>query len=384
MEKFIVTTISGLLIALNTINPIISKVPNMVVKDIKKTTQITAEEKHEVVGFLPYWLLDQVDKDYSQYITTLTYFNLIVNPDGTILKGGDSGWYALTSGQADKYLNDAKARNVKLSLLVFNANNSDIYQLINNPIASADTLVDEVAPIMRRYGFTDLNLDIETTSLADSQSRQNFTIFVAEVKKKMAEGNLGTVTVDASPSVMFGNYLIDLGEVGKYADYVVLMAYDFHYAGSETTGPVAPVGDGQGFDTDSSIREAVKIIPKEKIILGIPLYGYGWSTWSGAPYASTIPGSGSSTSNRWAEYFAQANGYPIYTDDYAKESYLIYQDGSGAYRQIFFPNAASTSEKVRLANNYQIKGLALWALGYDGSTILNPLTAYKQNNNNNA
>ncbi len=384
MEKFIVATISGLLIALNTINPIISKIPDFLIKNNRQETQISAEQKHEVVGFLPYWLLDQVDKDYSQYITTLTYFSLAVNPDGTIQREGEPGWDALNSGKADKYLNEAKAKNIKLSLLVFNANNGDIYQLINEPVWSADTLVDEVAPIMRQYGFTDLNLDIETTSLADNHSRQSFTIFVAEVKKKMAEENLGTVTVDASPSVMFGNYLIDLAEVGKYADYVVLMAYDFHYAASTTSGPVAPVGDGQGFDTDASIKEAINIIPKEKIILGIPLYGYGWSTWSGAPYASTIPGSGSSTSNRWAEYFAQANGYPIYTDDYAKESYLIYQDGSGAYRQIFFPNAASTSEKVKLANSYQIKGIALWALGYDGATILNPLAAYKQTANSNA
>jgi len=344
-------------------------------------------EKQQVIGFLPYWLTASADKDYAKYLTTLTYFSLTVGPDGSITKLSkpgeeDPGWRSLSSGKMDTFFNDAKNNNLLLSLLVFNGDENMIYSLISDPVTHAKNLVEDIAPLMKQYGFKDVNLDIESVLPASDEARQDFTMFVREVKKNIDNQNLGTLTVDASPIVLIKKYLIDLSEVGKLTDNIVLMTYDFHYPGSYVTGPVAPIG-GAGieaeFDSDTSIKEALKILPAQKILLGLPLYGYEWETLGDSPRSAVIPGSGLVASNRRVEkLIASCATCSARIDKYSEESYLIYQDQStGTYHQFFYPDAVSTAKKIQLANHYQLGGVALLAIGYDGDNILDPIKSYK-------
>ena len=123
-----------------------------------------------VIGFLPYWLLDKADKNYSRYLTEMTYFGLTVNPDGTIqkyVKPGEAepGWYALTSGKF------SPPPNLKMSLAVFNADPEAINELIAEPASHAAALAEEVRPLMDEYGFTVLNLDLESVLDASESAR---------------------------------------------------------------------------------------------------------------------------------------------------------------------------------------------------------------------
>lgn len=341
-------------------------------------------ERRQVIGFLPYWLTTKADKDYTKYLTTLAYFGLTVTSDGSIEKytnpgEAEPGWHALNNGKLDKFFETAKKNNINLSLVIFSSSEENIGQLISDPIAHAKNLISEVEPIMKEYGFSDLNLDIESVLTASDEARQNFSLFVREVKKNIEEKNLGSLTIDASPIVLVKKYLINIDEVGKMVDQIIFMTYDYHYPGSSVTGPVAPVG-GVGieaeFDTTVAVKEALNNLPKEKIILGVPLYGYEWETLGDTPRSAVIPGTGIVASNRRVEkYLKTCTDCEIKTDYYGEESYLIYQDEkTGTYHQIFYPDKSATEAKVKLAKTYQLGGLALWALGYDGDTILDPLS----------
>lgn len=351
-------------------------------------TEISALTKRaEVIGFLPYWLVSDANKDYTKYLTTLTYFGLTITKDGTferLINPGEEepGWYTLHSGKIDGLLQQAKITHTKKSLLIFCGDEETIGQLISDPIPHAQNLVEDVTPIMKKYGFTDLNLDIESVSVASDSARQNFTTFVKEVRRQVKNKNLGTLTIEASPTVLIKKYLIDLQNVAPLTDRIVLMMYDFHFPGSYVTGPVSPVsgaGIESEFDSEVGIKLATKMIPLYKIILGIPLYGYEWETLRDTDRSATIPGTGIAASNRRVEDLLKTcDTCSIKTDTTAKESYLIYKDkDTGTYHQIFYPDEQATQEKIKLAHQYHIGGLALWALGYDGNTILNPLEEYK-------
>jgi spore germination protein YaaH len=340
-----------------------------------------------IIGFLPYWLIPEADKDYSKYLNTLSYFGLTIDDDGTIKQftnPGESepGFYALKNGKINEILKSATKNNLKKSLLIFSSNEEDIGKLLENPVVHAENLMEEITPIMKDYGFTDLNLDIESVMVASEESRINFTTFVKTVKEKMNEENLGTLTIDVSPIVFFKKYLVDVEAIKNFVDYVILMTYDYHYQGSSTTGAVAPIngaGDDAEFDIDVSIKEAQKILSTDKIVLGVPLYGYEWETIDEATHSAVIPGSGIVASNKRIEkQIKSCTDCKISFDKTAKESFLIYKDEkTDAYHQIYYPTENSMTEKIKLVEKYDLAGIALWALGYDGETILEPLKSYK-------
>ncbi len=352
------------------------------------STEIIKEFSHkQTIGFLPYWLTGKAKNDYSEYITTLTYFGLTIDGQGHILKlineqEEDPGWNALRSGKMDNFFTTAKKNSTKLSLLIFSAEEDQIGELISRPKEHAKNVIEEVAPIMKKNGFTDLNLDIESVRTASEEARKNFTEFVKEIKKGLDKNKLGTLTVDVSPTALYKNYLINPKAIAPAIDYLVLMTYDYHYQGSSVSGPVAPLqgaGTISEFDVEVAVKDSLKFMPQNKIIMGIPLYGYEWETIDDTPRSAVIPGTGITASNARVETFLEScTTCTAKFDEVAKESYLIYkEEETGVYHQIFYPDKQAMQKKTDFAMEHNIGGVAVWALGYEGKTILEPLKDYK-------
>jgi len=340
--------------------------------------------KKIVIGFLPYWLLNTAKSDYSNYVTTLAYFGLRVDQNGNIQKllnptRDEPGWYALSSGKLDQFFEDAIKNNVSLSLMVVSGDTNSINGLVSDPILHAKNLVSDLSPLIDKYKFSDINLDIEYTQSASPAARDNFTKFVTEVKKELKSSE--TLTVEISPTDVITNNLIDPKEMSKIADSVVLMAYDYHSTSSFVTGPVAPIS-GAGvvseYDVTAAVEKALDLISPQKLVLGIPLYGYEWESLAKAPRSAIIPNTGVVASNRRAEdLLSSCSSCSATLDKNADEKYITYFDEDfGDYHTIFFPDKDSTQAKILLTNKFQLEGLALWALGYEGNSILNPLANY--------
>lgn len=341
--------------------------------------------KKEVIGFLPYWQTDVAKKDYSSYITTLTYFGLALDTDGSILKLAtpqqlEPGWNALSSGKVSPFLQAAKKEKLDLSLLIFSGNPDTIESVLNTPVTSATHLTTQVKPIMQQYGFTDLNLDIEYTRDATQGARNNFVAFVQKVRDTLPQTD--TLTVEIVTNDVLKPNFVDVPRIGKIADHVVIMAYDYHSPTSYVTGPVAPLG-GAGvtseLDVTTAVQKAVALLPSQKIILGMPLYGYAWDSLSASPRSAIIDGSGVIASNHRAEALLETCATCSATlDPTDMEMHVSYKNtDTGTYIQMFYPVKASTQAKVDVANEYTLGGVALWALGYEGDTILDPLKNYK-------
>lgn len=320
------------------------------------------------IGFLPFWLINEADKDYSKYLNEITYFNLTVGEDGHIKKlvnprELDPGWNTLSK-------NRFSSQGLKNSVAIFSGNDEVIDKLIDNPSQSAQNLVSDLVPLLNQYNFTKINIDIEKVSDATYEERKRFTEFVKVVRNLLDPKIQISIDVTASSFVKETN-LVNNIEIEPYVDQIIVMAYDFHHPSSMVTGPVAPL-NGAGviseYDVETTIKTALVNIPKQKIILGIPLYGYSWETLNEATRSATIPVSYITVSSKKAE---NLNG--IY-DETDQEMYSVNFDSqTGAYRQTFYPNEKSTKAKLDIAKKYKLGGVAFWALGYEDETILRPL-----------
>lgn len=341
---------------------------------------------NQKMGFLPYWLLDAAQKDYSEYLNGIYYFGLTIDDDGSLKEyenpgEKEPGWYALESGKATPFLTNAKKKNQKLSLVVFNANEESIAHLLENPTKHAKTLVSEAAPIMKEHGFTDLNIDIESFEVASDSARESFTTFIQETKKEVQKRKLGTLSIDVSPSAFIKKFLVDPKSVIQYVDSLVIMGYDYHYQGSMVTGPVAPLfgaGEVSEFDVQVAVGNALSFAPSKKIILGAPLYGYEWETLSKNPSSPVIVGTGLVASNkRVEELLSSCATCSSKLDATALEKYVVYKAlDTNTYHQLFYPDKETMEEKVRFAQKNNLGGIALWALGYESPGVLDPLQNY--------
>jgi len=335
--------------------------------------------KTQIIGFLPFWLIEKADKNYSPFITTLSYFGLALDNDGTIVQlqnknEEEPGWHALRS--------DTLKNKLPTSLLVRSFDEATISAIISKPKEHAQNMIKDVIPQMKKYRYTDLNLDIEGFKESSPSARENFTQFVREVKKGLdSQLPNTTLTIDIAPSALIHPYIIDAVEIGKIVDFVVFMTYDYHNLGSPITGPVSPLG-GSGkvreIDVPFSLNQVLTVIPAKKLLLGIPLYGYEWETLTDKPGSPTIPGTGgTASSRRITKILADCKNCKTGIDELGQEPFIIFPDEKDpTFHQIYYEDQDSLRKKVELAKKYKLGGVALWALGYEDDKLLEPLRGY--------
>lgn len=342
--------------------------------------------KPYAIGFLPYWLLNKAEPASLQKLNRITYFGLVVNPDGTLQEKSnpqeaEPGWHQLETGNFTDKIKNVTKNSADYSLLIHQANEASISALLQDPKGHAVTLVNSVEPLMKEHGFTDLNLDIESFRTATPEAQARMTDFLREVKTQMTEKKLGTLTTELTVASLVNDALMKPAEVGEISDYVVLMAYDFRYTGSYLAGAVAPIG-GTGekieYDVAKSIELATNIIPPEKIILGIPLYGYEWETMSYDPESPVIPGTGkTATASRMEEVLNTCTECIKGRDELTGSPYVyLPPNEDSAIQQIYYEDQESLQKKLELAKQHKLGGVAFWAIGYESNDLLNPVRKY--------
>ena len=149
------------------------------------------------------------------------------------------------------------------------------YQPVGRMLHSTTLMARQVAAIaglVQRHDYAGVDIDYENLHAGD---RQAFSTFVRDLAAALhARGKLLSVAVFAKTSNAGTdprNVAQDYAAIGRAADQVRLMGYDYHWATSPP-GPIAPVDWIRAV-----LRYAKTQIPAGKIILGIPLYGYDWS-----------------------------------------------------------------------------------------------------------
>jgi spore germination protein YaaH len=347
---------------------------------------IIPKKDHKVVyGFLPYWNLDGFTLE--QELTHLSFFGLNIAANGEISTKDedgnlDPGYRALNS---EKFLEltgqvTEQEDRVELVLKQFNAN--DIESFLNNE-KSHLRFFESLDSILLAYPISGINIDIEYAGDNSLALRQNFTKFMRKLdwyldtKYKDVKISLDVYASAASDP----NSLWDIAALSPYVDYIVVMAYDFHQRSSEQAGPVAPLFSEDsvwGKDINQHLKVFLDQAPRQKILLGIPFYGYAWQTDSKDPKANTFENTGFTVSYKKAkDLLAMAEGKVVTDntwqgatnikksfDNEALSPYITYQQ-DGEFYIIYYEDPKSIAYKLEYARQLDLAGIAIWALGYE-------------------
>ena len=229
-------------------------------------------------------------------------------------------------------------------------NNQLIHAMLNN-IESRNRLIEQVYDTVQLEGYQGLNIDFEYILAED---RDLFTEFVRDMT--LAIHNLGyEVTVDLAPKTSADQIGLlyegkDYRALGAVVDRAFVMTYEWGY----TYGPamaVAPIDKVR-----QVLDYAVTEIPRNKISMGIPNYGYNWTLpfVRGESRAITI-------GNMEAVQIAIANQAKILYDKDAQTPYFHYVS-EGLTHEVWFEDARSILAKYKLLREYELYGFGCWQI----------------------
>lgn len=235
-------------------------------------------------------------------------------------------------------------------------------------------LASQIAGYVEQYNLDGVNVDIENVT---HNERDAYTRLVARLRELIPQDKEVSVAVAANPNGWntgwHGSY--DYEALGKHADYLMIMAYDEHWQGSEA-GPVASIGF-----VDRSIQYALERVPAEKIVVGVPFFGRIWSQ-DGAFNGNGV---GINTVENIVRDFNAKVTYDETTQSPKAEFTVREGDKTitingkrltpGNYT-IWYEDERSLEEKTELVHKYDLKGLGSWALGQATDNVLGNLSSW--------
>ena len=281
----------------------------------------------------------------GSYFTYLSPFTHSITKEGSITELND-----------DALISAAYNQNVDPLLVLTNyvdgKFNSDLVATILRNESLQDTLISSILKKIESKGYKGLNIDFEYVYPED---RANYNSFlrrtVARLKPKgySVSTALAPKVKEDQKGLLYEAH--DYKAHGEIVDFVVLMTYEWGWAGGKPWA-IAPINE-----VKKVLDYAVTVIPRNKIMMGTPLYGRDWKIpWVDGTFAKTVSPQG-------AIDLASKYGVRIQYNDQYQSPFFTYWDETGQQHEVWFEDARSMLAKQRVLDDYKLRGLSYWVLG---------------------
>jgi spore germination protein YaaH len=298
----------------------------------------------------------------------------LAGPDNDYTLIGDLGpvqvvspvWFHLVDSQGTVrsdldplYLQWARERGYQVWALVTNSFDPDLTADLLSDNQSRQFFAREIVSLAIEYNLEGLNIDFENFHY---DYRDHFTSFIAELAELCRAENL-ILSVDvAMPSGSeYWSMNYDRAALAAEADYIILMAYDEHWASSPVAGSVASLPW-----VEAGLRQLVNEVPSAKLILGVPFYTRLWVIDETGVTPQVV--------NTWSYSMTQAteivaeNEAEIYFDDQAGQHVAVYKKEGLTYK-MWLEDKVSMRSRLELVEKYNLAGLAGWRRGLETPEI---------------
>ena len=316
--------------------------------------QITSMESNDS-------LLNDIAGMKGVNVISPTWFSIISN-DGEI-----------SSLVSETYVTNAHAQGLEVWALVDNFNEAIDTKTVLASSASREKLANQLVAAAVQYSLDGINIDFEAIP---EEAADGYIQFIREISVKCRKNGI-VLSID-NPVPMPYTMHYNRKEQGNFADYVIIMGYDEHYAGGDE-GSVASIG----FVTQG-IADTLKEVPAEQVILAAPLYTRVWIETPKAasddveaasedyvPYDLSSKAVGMQEAWRMVE----ANGVePVWLED-CGQYYAEYLNENDTYK-IWLEDLASMELRLQAASENGLAGMAFWTLGFEHSSFWDTVIKY--------
>lgn len=311
----------------------------------------------EVSAWLPSWEVEDAFKSFQQNkdtIDVISPFWYHVNEDGTLT--------TVQNGEDQAIIDFAEGSSKPIIPTISNSFDGKKISGFLNDDARRTQNIQNIVDKVLAFDYDGIDIDYEGMLATDKDA---FTAYIKALDVALdAHGKKLTIAVMANSYSMlagFGERGQDWKELGKYVDEFRIMTYDYAWSGSGPR-PVAP-----HYWVEEVVKYAIDQVPADKIRLGVPFYGYGWSD-------NEVEGQKKFTSFTYKTILEVLQKYAvdIQYDPRERTNRLFYMSDNDereikAPYEVWFENHVSLEPKLALVQKYNLGGIAIWRLGNEDS-----------------
>ena len=270
-------------------------------------------------------------------------------------------WFSIASndGTLDSlaladYVDTAHSNHMEVWPLVDNFSENIDFTTVMNSTSARNKIENQLIAAAIEYSFDGINVDFENIS---EDAADGYIQFMRELSV-MCRKNGIVLSVDVPVPMDFTAHYNrkDLGEV---CDYVMIMGYDEHYAGSEEAGSVASLS----FE-EEGIQNTLQEVAAEKVVSGIPFYTRLWCTTTNEDGTTTVTSEAMGMNQ--AQQTLENNQVEASWDETTGQNYAQFDGENGELYQI----------KLELIKNYDLGGVAEWKLGLEDDSVWDLIAKY--------
>ena len=346
-----------------------------VVGYIQKKT-LTESYKEELKSRKKEEEYSHISKDYTINLTWHQVTNETANGNLLNLLNNTKGlttisptWFSVSSNEgeltslaSEEYVKTAHNFGLEVWALVDDFNKDvDMYKVLSNT-TNREKLTNELIAEAIKYSLDGINVDFENIK---EDCGKHYIQFLRELSVKCRNNGI-ILSVDSYVPSAYTQYY-DREEQGKIVDYVVVMAYDEHYSGSETSGSVASIG----FVSDA-VQNILEQVSPERVIIAMPFYT---RVWKEINENGAVKISSEAYGMESAMSLFTGNGVTPEWDESTGQYYGEFKSDNVLYR-CWFEDERSIEMKLKAITEGKAAGVASWKLGLEKEGIWNTILKY--------
>lgn len=225
-------------------------------------------------------------------------------------------------------------------------------------------IIEQLLAEAASCGMDGINVDFENLKEAGIP---HYLQFLRELTSAAHAQNL-VVSVDTPVPQAYTMYY-QRGEQARFVDYMIVMAYDEHFAGSEEAGSVSSLPFVQ-----QAVEEMTRVMPADQVICGIPFYTRVWTEKFGqSAITSEVLGMDGAKSyakeNQMTETWDASLGQNVATVETSDARYTIWME-----------DEQSMEEKLKVIQSADLAGVAEWKLGFECADVWSLISKYIETN----
>ena len=225
-------------------------------------------------------------------------------------------------------------------------------------------IIEQLLAEAASCGMDGINVDFENLKEAGIP---HYLQFLRELTSAAHAQNL-VVSVDTPVPQAYTMYY-QRGEQARFVDYMIVMAYDEHFAGSEEAGSVSSLPFVQ-----QAVEEMTRVMPADQVICGIPFYTRVWTEKFGqSAITSEVLGMDGAKNyakeNQMTETWDASLGQNVATVETSDARYTIWME-----------DEQSMEEKLKVIQSADLAGVAEWKLGFESADVWSLISEYIETN----